>query len=226
MFSASRKQLAHVDGVTIRPKDLRQKDPNNLIEFVIRIPIDRELVDEIMPALARDLYEDDGSMRPEVGGLSPVFTPPLSMQTVTAFEHPDLSAFATYSNAQIRDPYISRGADGESFVLTFKVGWIFKGVKAELALISKIKRGSLYLSMAPEQGDLLADERKTETGEPAAAKTGPKAVEKPKTRRGRKQPEAEAQQQIQEGQARAANDDHAGDAIAPGEELRPGVAAM
>lgn len=206
MFAATRKQLATVRSMGIRTKDERQKDTNHIVEFTFEVPLTRDLAEEILPALAGDLFDGDGHPKAEINNAG-LIIPNLGQQMLVVRDHPELEAMATVRSVNIRNVQAKKAEDGKALVLSFQAGWVLGDDGPIMLLIRRIKKGTVYLQMEPEQTKLeLPAEEAAEQPAKAARGRGGKVTDiETGKKRGRKKagkqptPEAVAKDQQQAG---------------------------
>lgn len=200
---------AMVQGFAVRPKDERENDKNHLVETEFEMMLTHALADEIMPAMARDLFQEvsgEWLARPEMKEAVFVLTP--GKQNVTVAVHPDTDQMKL-AGVTIRNIRAVK-TDAGTWALRFKCTWQFTLDSEAILMIRNLRQG-LYLTMEAQQPSILDDAQQDTRKE-----TQPKLAnikDKPKRKR-KATPEDEAGVQAAEGAARAADDtggDPAGD---------------
>src|SRR5688572_16744166 len=98
-----RDQFATVSGFGVRVKDEREKDRNHLIETSFEVNLTHDLADQILPAMARDLFQQvkgEWAPKPEMDNAG--FTLGMEIQVMTVREHPDLDPLFKTEGVNIR----------------------------------------------------------------------------------------------------------------------------
>ncbi len=194
----SKDVYATIKGFSVRVKDERQNDRNHLVEVTFETPLTYDLADEILPAMARDLFDKNKNPKPEM--TSSVFTVDVKKQILTVRLVPgeDLGHLRILAVA-IRDIEAEKDA-AKTWVLKFKANWTLGSDDKEAVLFIRQLRQGVYLSMEQMQGDLLADTETTDK------ERGTDEVSQARARRGRKArtetPEGEAKTQAEDAAAR------------------------
>lgn len=188
---------AVVQSFGVRVKDERQQDRNHLMEVGFEVSLTYDMADQILPAMARDLYlsvKGDMQPRPEMTEAVFALTPP--EQVMECREHPDLQPEVRVEGVSLKKIKAVKGSGG-SWALRFTATWTL-GRSEEVALMIRRLKLGVYLSFQEMQPALPVqpiDADAVETD--AVARDEPKDGKK--KRRGRKNPEGEAQAQIAEG---------------------------
>lgn len=219
MFAANRSQYATVRTQGIRTKDEREKDTNHVAEFGMEVPLTKDLADEIQPAMARDLFGDDGQPKAEMAGVS--FALSLPTQRLEFRDHPEIAPLGVVTGVTIRGVAAKKSDDGKAWLLQFTVGWVLddSNEAAVMQLIRRIRKTGVYLRFEPMQSTLNLEAGQADAAADAAPAEGKKRG-RGRPKKGKKNPEAEHQQQLAEGSDRAADDDAAGADVV---DIRPGV---
>lgn len=139
----------------MRVKDPRQKDRNHLAEVDIEIPLTHTLADEILPAMARDLFDQvngEWTPRPEIIEASFDINP--DPQVIELREHPDLPAIVRIPSVTIRKIVTYKG-EGGAVLLGFTATWTLGDYEKEtVAIIKRLKTG-VYLTSEAQQPSML-----------------------------------------------------------------------
>jgi hypothetical protein len=175
-------------GFGVRVKDEREQDRNHLVETTFEVPLTYELADEILPAMARDLYvgvKGEWQPRPEIQ--EAVFAVSPSTQIMEVRTHPDLPADCRIEGVSLRR-IKAKKAEAGTWLIAFTAGWVLGRPDEAVLMIQRLKLG-VFLSFMEQAPKLdLTDADVTVEQEPAKRK-----------RRGRAKPEDEQQQQLTEG---------------------------
>lgn len=195
-------QYAVVHDFGVRVKDEREQDRNHMVEVGFEVPLTHELADEILPAMARDLFtQTKGEWVPRPEMREAVFNLAPPVQVMEVRNHPELGP-ETIQGVQIRKIKAVKG-DGDVWLLRFTATWTLGNPTEAILFIQRLRLG-VYLTMREQQPSLLPAPAAAESGDGGEA-----AAPKKGGRRKRTRPEDEAklrQQQLQEGAARAAED--------------------
>jgi hypothetical protein len=195
MFGRS-NQYATVIGFGVRVKDEREQDRNHLIESTFTIPLTHELADEILPAMARDLFQEVGGdwvpkpeMTEAVFGLAP------DLQLMTVRQHPDLDPVFTVAGVTVRK-IRAKKTEANTWDLQFTVTWQLGSDTEAISMIRALKSG-VYLTFEVQQPTLVEEPVAiTDEDEPTApSKVANITDGKKKRGRRKKNPEAEKQEQ-------------------------------
>ncbi len=183
---------AVVQAFGVRVKDERQQDRNHLVEVGFEVALTYDMADEILPAMARDLYLSvKGEMhpRPEMTEATFALSPP--QQIMECRNHPDLAPEVRVEGVTLRKIKAVK-SDGGTWALRFLANWTLGRPEEVTLMIQRLKLG-VYLSFQEQQPALPVDGVVDTTATPVAE-------DKPKGRKRRKQsPEAEKQAQLTEG---------------------------
>lgn len=183
---------AVVQAFGVRVKDERQQDRNHLVEVGFEVALTYDMADEILPAMARDLYLSvKGEMhpRPEMTEATFALSPP--PQIMECRNHPDLAAEVRVEGVTLRKIKAVK-SDGGTWALRFLANWTLGRPEEVTLMIQRLKLG-VYLSFQEQQPALPVEGVVDTTATPVAE-------DKPKGRKRRKQtPEAEGQAQLSEG---------------------------
>lgn len=163
---------AMVVGFTVRVKDEREKDRNHLIETTFEVPLTPELAEEILPAMAGDLFDADGTPRPEL--LEAAFQIPVDPQLLDIRNHPDLDPDVHLDGVTIRKVKAKKG-DGGTWLLLFTCTWVMAEPSAAITMIQRLKLG-VYLSFQVQEPKLPLDGPADQTvdGQVVGTEDGPK----------------------------------------------------
>ncbi len=206
---AKENQYATVVGFGVRVKDEREADRNHIVETTFEMPLDRALADEILPAMARDLFISVGgewTPKPELREASFNIAPAAQIMEVRS--HPELSATFRAAGVGLRR-ILAVKSDSGAWSLRVTASWTLMVDAEAVSMIRALKTG-VYLTFQVEQPALV------DAGAPAAedqqtaevSETG-NVTSLAKRRKQRKQSaEAEGQQQVEAG--RALGDDTTG----------------
>lgn len=213
MFGAN--QYATVTSFGVRVKDERENDRNHLIEVGLSVPLHHDLADEIMPQMARDLFQEiSGEWQPKPEIKEAVFNLTVPTQLLTVKPHPDEAPIFQASGVSIRKVR-SKKTEAGTFALHFTATWQMGADNEAMSMIRALKSG-VYLSMDQQQPDLLDPGQAPANDQVAAVDAdGTATVKKGKGRpkKARKlSPEAEDEAQRQH--AQTVGDDAPADAAA------------
>lgn len=204
-------QFATVAGFGVRVKDEREKDRNHLIETTFEVPLTHDLADEVLPAMARDLFQEVGgewTPKPEMQDAS--FNIPVPGQILTVKPHPDLDALFKVTGVALRK-IRAKKAEGNTWLLLFTATWTLGTDTEATAIIRSLKSG-VYLTFEAQQPNMLDPGQAPEDGTTAQVDGGGNVTSitdgKKKRAGGRKKrdPEGEAKAQAEAGAAAAAAD--------------------
>lgn len=184
----SKNQYATIVQIKLRGKDAREQDKNHTLEIEYEVPLTHDLADEILPAMARDLFNKvegkvsgvDGSAwepKPEVAETT--FNILLDPQLMEVRQHPDLDPVCRQSAVTVRK-VVAYKAKAGNWMLSFLAGFVISDLNVIVALINCFKQG-VYLSFQ-------AEEPKLDLSAPGAVIEGSlaNAPEPERKRRGRK----------------------------------------
>lgn len=139
--------FATVHGFNVRVKDEREQDKNHLIEAGFEVPLTFEMMDEISPAIARDLFDTikgEHVARPELNGADLNLSP--ETQILTMKTHPELDAVVKISGVNLRR-IKAKKAEGGSWLLLFTATWTLADPHEAVVMIERLKQG-VYLTLA------------------------------------------------------------------------------
>lgn len=167
-------------GFGVRVKDAREKDKNHLIEAKFEVPLDHDLAQEIMPAMAADLFnkvKGGWQAKPEVDELAFNMSPDL--QILELREHPELPAVVRIQGVSIRKVVAYKG-EADALFLGFTTTWTLGDEQEPIAIIKRLKTG-VYMTSTAQQPQLetqpdLVDESQEEE-QPGLPTTGDDAGE-------------------------------------------------
>lgn len=193
-------QFATVTGFGVRVKDEREKDRNHLIEITLEVPLTHELADEILPAMARDLFQEiagDWVPKPEMQAAEFNLAPEIQILAVRM--HPETEPMFRVLGVSLRKTKAKK-TDANTWVLVFTATWQL-GADTEATTIIRALKSGVYVTFEVQEPNLLPDpgqapdEGATATvdkgGNVQNINTGRKRGGKKKT----KGPEAEAKDQ-------------------------------
>jgi hypothetical protein len=188
-----------VQAFGVRVKDEREADRNHLVEVVLEVPLTYDMANDILPAMARDLFLSvKGEMHPRPEMKEAVFELAPPQQIFEARNHPDLPLEVRIEGVTIRK--IRAVKTGATWSLRFTATWTLGLAEEVQLMIQRLKLG-LYLTFIEQQPQLKPEAPITADDQQADAATrddAPADGKKPK-RRGKKNPEGEAQAQRAEG---------------------------
>lgn len=211
---------AVVQSFGVRVKDERQQDRNHLMEVGFEVSLTYDMADQILPAMARDLYlsvKGDMQPRPEMTEAVFALTPP--EQVMECREHPDLQPEVRVEGVSLKKIKAVKGSGG-SWALRFTATWTL-GRSEEVALMIRRLKLGVYLSFQEMQPALPVQPVIDADTVDADAVTRDEPKDGKKKRRGRKNPEGEAQAQIAEGRKLL----EAGDRFGKDDDAAPAPAA-
>lgn len=197
-------QLATIAGFNVRVKDEREKDRNHLIEITLEVPLTHELADEILPAMARDLFQEVGSEwtpKPEIQDAAFNLSPETQLLTVRT--HPDIEPVVRVSGVALRK-IKAKKTDANSWVLQVTASWQL-GVDTEATALIRALKSGVYVTFEVQQPTMLDPGQAPDNGQDATVDGQTGNVTKITDRKGKKgrkrSPEAEAEAQAEHGQA-------------------------
>lgn len=151
----SKNVYVMINGFKIRVKDARQKDRNHLAEVDFELPLTYALADEIMPAMARDLFEDvKGEWIPRSEILEAAFDVNPETQILELREHPELDPFVKIHGVTIRK-VVSYKGEGQAVLLGFTATWNLGDYERELVQLVKRLKAGAYVSCEAQQMTLV-----------------------------------------------------------------------
>lgn len=204
---------ATVGGFNVRVKDEREQDKNHLVEATFEVPLTFELMDEINPAIAKDLFNTsrgEHTPKPELNDAGLNLAP--EPQLLKLKNHPELEPEVTIPSVGIRKVRAKKG-EGNTWLLVFTATWTLGDPKEVMIIIQRLKQGTYLTMMAMEP---RLDLQEPGPDEPAATATvepgGNVTSIQTGGRRGRKKkdPEGEAKNQEEAGRAALPDPDEAG----------------
>jgi len=208
MFSRQ-NQYTVVHDFGVRVKDEREQDRNHLVEVGFEMPLTYELADEILPAMARDLFiqvKGDWTPRPEMR--EAVFNLAPAMQVMDVRNHPELTG-ETIQGVQLRKIKAVKG-DGDVWMLRFTASWTLGNPNEVILMITRLRLG-VYVTFREQQPALNLQPEAAAAAEGTEGSEGSGGDDKPKRgRKKRTRPEDDQrlrQQQLDEGKKLAAADD-------------------
>jgi hypothetical protein len=203
----------------IRVKDEREQDRNHIVEIEFESPLTFDLADEISPALALDLFDDDnGDMVAKREISEVVVSLPIGRQVMTVRPHPDLDPLGRLAGVELRRVRAKK-AEAGTWILSWLAMFPFEE-RTVIGLIRHLKLG-VYVTYELESPALPFDGKAAGAGpdpddardvaagsdEPLApaVKAGPapkRGRGRPKGSKGRKNPEQVAVEQIADARRR------------------------
>jgi hypothetical protein len=202
----------------VRVKDERQNDRNHLVEVSFETPLTHDLADQILPAMARDLFDRQQNPKPEM--TQTTFAVDVKKQILTVRLAPDMPDAARILGVTLRDITAVK-TEGKTWALQFKANFNL-GTDAEAILFIRQLRQGVYLSMEQMQLNML-DEQQGQTDKERG--TGGEVADHGQARRrrrGRNSPEGEADAQGKDAAARTDEDQgDKGDGLQPDEPVPP-----
>lgn len=172
MFGRS-NVYAMVTGFSVRVKDEREKDRNHLVETTFEVPLTYDLAEEILPAMAHDLFTDNGKdMVPRQELQEATFSLPVDTQLLQIRNHPDLDPEVKLQGVTIRKVKAKK-ADGGAWLLLFTCGWVLGEPAAAITMIQRLKLG-VYLSFQAQEPKLPLDGDQAVDAEVVATDDSPK----------------------------------------------------
>lgn len=213
MFGRS-NQYATVSGFGVRVKDEREKDRNHLIETNFEVPLTHELADQILPAMARDLFQEvsgDWTPKPEMDTAGFNLAP--EVQVMTVREHPEGKPLFKAEGVNIRKVQAKKAAGG-TWVLGFTCTWVMTESVQAVAIIHHLKSG-VYLTYEVQAPRLeLGPAPDEDAGQVAKVDQGGNVTSLADAKKKKKKrtagPEAEAAAQVQEGRKKKGADEDPG----------------
>lgn len=156
MFSKP-NQYAMINGFKVRVKDARQQDRNHLIEIDFELPLVHELADDILPAMAADLFErvnGEWTPKPEINECAFAISP--DPQILEVREHPDMVPVLRINGVTIRRVVAYKG-EANSMMLGFTATWTLATDQEATAMLRRLKLG-VYLTCQLQQPGLAMDQ--------------------------------------------------------------------
>lgn len=198
MFS-KQNVLAVVQAFGVRVKDERQQDRNHVVEVGFEVSLTYDMADEIMPAMARDLFlsvKGDMQPRPEMTEAAFALAPPA--QVMECRQHPDLEPEVRVEGVTLRKIRAVKTYGG-TWAMRFVANWTLGRHEEVTLMIQRLKLG-VYLSFYEQAPALpIQPMDATVVADDAEQRDQPAQDGKKPRRRGRKNPEGEKQAQIEEG---------------------------
>ena len=145
--------FATVNAFNVRVKDEREQDKNHLVEVTFEVPLTFDLMDEISPAIARDLFETvKGQHHPrtELNDAGLNLTP--EQQLMIIRNHPELDPEVKIAGVQLRK-IRAKKADGNAWLLVFTAMWTLGDPKEATLMIQRLKQG-VYLTLEAQEPKL------------------------------------------------------------------------
>lgn len=166
----------------VRVKDEREQDRNYVVEVEFEAPLTYELAEDLNPAVARDLFDQEGADAVAKRELSEVrIGIPVGRQIMTVRQHPELEPIGRLAGVEIRRILASKSKAG-----TWLLSWVIMFGMDDLMVIAliRLQKVGVYLTFEVQEPalgfegtdgktaaagpDLLPDE--PETDAPAAGK--------------------------------------------------------
>lgn len=147
--------FAKINTLKVRVKDPRQSDLNHVAEVEFEIPLTYELADSILPAMARDLYERNGSEwvpKPEIEDAT--FAVKADPQLLTIKQHPELAPVVKIGQVTLRR-FMAKKGESELLFLMILANWVVGDYEKELIEIIKRLKQGVYLISEDQQPELL-----------------------------------------------------------------------
>lgn len=189
-----------IAGFGVRVKDEREQNRNHIVEVDLELPMDYSLAEEILPAMARDLFiKVGGDMKPRPEMQQCVFAFTTAKQIMEVRVHPELKAEARIEGVELRKIRAVK-SEGGAWLLKFTAYWTL-GLPSEVVLVIQRLKLGVYLTMQ-EQAPTLDLGTGPVDAEVVAAQGAEAAggdLPAGRKKRGRKNPEAEKVTQIEEG---------------------------
>lgn len=143
-------------------KDEREKDRNHIVEVEWEAPLTFDLADEMSPALARDLFDQEGAdMVPkrEMSEVAPVLA--VGRQIMTVRPHPDLEPLGRLAGVEVRKIWVTK-SDAGTWLVSFLTCFPFEE-RTVIGLIKHLKLG-VYLTFEQESPALPFDGKAAAAG--------------------------------------------------------------
>lgn len=139
----------------IRVKDEREQDRNHIVEIEFESPLTFDLADEISPALARDLFDNDGGDMVAKREISEVVVSlPIGRQVMTVRPHPDLDPLGRLAGVELRRVRAKK-AEAGTWILSWLAMFPFEE-RTVIGLIKHLKLG-VYVTYELESPALPFD---------------------------------------------------------------------
>lgn len=148
---------ATVNSFNVRVKDEREQDRNHLVEATFEVPLSFELMDEINPKIAKDLFDTskgEHTPKPELNTVGLNLAP--EQQLVILRNHPDLDPEVRIASAILRKIMVRKG-EGNTWLLVFTITWTLGDPKEVVVIIQRLKQGA-YLTMQPQEPKLALED--------------------------------------------------------------------
>lgn len=143
-----------ITGFRARTKDEREQDRNHLVEVDLEVPLTYDLADEILPAMARDLFDDaNGSWvpKPEIRETEFNIAPPPQLMAIR--EHPDLDTTEVKIGQVTLRKVRAKKAEAAVLVLAFTCSWVLGDDKELTTMVRRLKTG-VYLTFTEQEPKL------------------------------------------------------------------------
>lgn len=148
---------AMVKGFGVRLKDEREQDRNHLVEVAFEVPLDHDLADEILPAMAKDLFiVVAGELKPKPEMQEAVFNLNPHPQLMVIKTHPDMPEDARIAGTTLRRIKAVK-IEGGTWALNFTATWSLGDPKEAILMIQRLKLG-VYLTLEEQQPALPVDQ--------------------------------------------------------------------
>lgn len=200
---------ATVNGFNVRVKDEREQDKNHLVEATFEVPLTFELMDDISPVIAKDLFntsKGEHTPKPELNDVGLNLAP--EPQLVVLKNHPELDPEVRIAGASVRKIRAKKG-EGNTWLLVFTVTWTLGDPKEVILIIQRLKQGT-YLTMTAQEPRLDLQTQEPAAEQPASQEANVDqggnvtSITAGKTRRGRKKKDPEGEAVAQEAAGRNA----------------------
>jgi hypothetical protein len=148
MFGGAKSVYAMVTGFKVRVKDEREQDRNHIVEVTFELPLSFDLADEILPAMAGDLFVRQrgmGAWAPREEIQEAVFNICPEPQLLIVRTHPDMDPELRVGGVTIRRVQAYK-AEAGTWLLGFTAGWTLGDSKEAVSMIRWLKVG-VYLEM-------------------------------------------------------------------------------
>ncbi len=179
---------AMINSFRVRVKDAREQDRNHLAEVDFEIPLTFELAEDVLPAMARDLFEqkpgsDEWMAKPEI--LNASFNVQPALQLVEVKEDPNMPAMVRIAGVSIRK--VGAFTESGAVFLEFTATWTLGDYERELVYLIKRLRAGVYLTCEEQAPTLdLGTVPEQQQGADVAVDTSGNVTSIKRGRRGRK----------------------------------------
>lgn len=221
----TKNQYGTISQFKVRGKDAREQDKNHTVEVVYELPLTHQLAEDILPAMAKDLFNKAKGKVEDVEGAAwepkpelseTTFNMNLDPQLMEVRQHPDLDPVCRQNGVTVRQ-VVAYKSKANTWMLSFTAGFTLGDENVPIQLIRNLKQG-VYLSFEAEEPKLdLKDQGEVIDAEvPGDAQEAQPRLPTPITagRRGRRKA-------LAAGESAPATEEPAGDEPAPGNEADP-----